>query len=309
MLLLLALFSRFYSAGASTAHGHDAHWGYEADNGPDTWPELCKTGTRQSPININPSFVDYANIPKMHFVNYNRSHAVTLKNNGHSVTATGFEKWPERPYIYGGGLDGVYELVQFHFHWSALDHQGSEHTLGSLSYPLEAHFVHLKKGMTLNESLYSDDGLAVVGVFFAQGNDGRPLRPLERSLQDSYAFGGGAEIHNFLPFEMLPENHQVFYRYNGSLTTPGCNEAVVWTLLAEPVTVTEVQLNRLRKHLSTSGRLLTQNYRPVQPLNGRRVLFRPHNFDLMFASGGAIYQMSKALVGFLSLLLLTASLM
>jgi hypothetical protein len=54
-----------------------------------------------------------------------------------SVTATGFEKWPNRPYIYGGGLDDSYELVQFHFHWSGHDFEGSEHTLGSLSYPLE----------------------------------------------------------------------------------------------------------------------------------------------------------------------------
>jgi hypothetical protein len=54
---------------------------------------------------------------------------------------------------------------------------------------LQMHFVHLKKGLTLNESLYSDDGLAVVGVFFARGNNGRALRPLERSLQDSYAYG------------------------------------------------------------------------------------------------------------------------
>lgn len=124
----------------------------------------------------------------------------------------------------------------------------------------QAHFVHLKKGLTLNESLYTDDGLAVIGVFFGRGNDARPLEPLERPLQDSYAFGkrcyirsslcrrtlrslgSSAEVRAFKPFDMLPENHQVFYRYNGSLTTPGCNEAVVWTLLAEPMSVTETQV-------------------------------------------------------------------
>lgn len=71
-------------AGASTAHGHGEHWGYESHNGPNTWPDICQTGQRQSPIDINPAMVDFANIPKMHFVNYNRSGNVVLKNNGHS---------------------------------------------------------------------------------------------------------------------------------------------------------------------------------------------------------------------------------
>ena len=58
--------------------------------------------------------------------------------------------------------------------------------------------------------------------------------------------GSRAEVQKFSPGHLLPKVVDVFYRYNGSLTTPSCNEAVVWTLLAEPNTVTDRQVIHLR---------------------------------------------------------------
>ena len=42
---------------------------------------------------------------------------------------------------------------------------------------------------------------------------------------------------------LLPANKKDFYRYNGSLTTPLCNEAVVWTVFDSPIKVSQQQVN------------------------------------------------------------------
>lgn len=37
-----------------------------------------------------------------------------------------------------------------------------------------------------------------------------------------------------------------YYRYLGSLTTPSCNEAVVWTVFKEPIEISEELVRFLR---------------------------------------------------------------
>ena len=45
-----------------------------------------------------------------------------------------------------------------------------------------------------------------------------------------------------LDLDILPENVQSFYRYNGSLTTPNCDEVVTWSVFSNPVTMSSAQL-------------------------------------------------------------------
>lgn len=44
---------------------------------------------------------------------------------------------------------------------------------------------------------------------------------------------------------LLPDETDSFYRYSGSLTTPGCQESVTWTLFDSSVQISARQVLRL----------------------------------------------------------------
>lgn len=45
------------------------------------------------------------------------------------------------------------------------------------------------------------------------------------------------------PFEdLLPDSTASFFRYDGSLTTPECNESVIWTVFQTPIAISERQV-------------------------------------------------------------------
>uniref|UniRef100_A0AC34F7P7 Carbonic anhydrase n=1 Tax=Panagrolaimus sp. ES5 TaxID=591445 RepID=A0AC34F7P7_9BILA len=189
------------------------------------------------------------------------------------VTVSGFEKWGEnQPYVFGGGLQHKYKLVQFHLHWAQDHEDGSEHTLGTLHYPAEVHFVHLKEGNSLNQSMHESDGVAVIGAFLTLGVDSAPLAMLDNAFKTMHvpsSKGKDAIVHGYRPRSLLPTQTESFYRYEGSLTTPGCQESLR-------------SLRRIREVMDIQS---DHNVRPVQPLNGRRISFRPSSFDRFHLCG------------------------
>lgn len=42
--------------------------------------------------------------------------------------------------------------------------------------------------------------------------------------------------------ELLPPRLDLFYRYNGSLTTPPCLQGVLWTLFQQPARISPAQV-------------------------------------------------------------------
>ena len=57
-----------------------------------------------------------------------------------------------------------------------------------------------------------------------------------------------------------------YYQYDGSKTTPPCDEPVIWYVIREPKTISQEQVNSL---LALSG---GPNNRPVQPIGSRVII-------------------------------------
>ncbi|XP_023196309.1 carbonic anhydrase-like [Xiphophorus maculatus] len=243
---------------------------------PEHWEALPGShcgGEKQSPIDIVSSIVTIdPNLDNFIFVNFSSQSAIkNITNNGHSVQC---DIEANEVEVSGGGLDGDYSVLQFHFHWDVANHSGSEHALDGHHYPMEMHIVTAKKGVLPNETLNHEDGLAVLGFFIDATEDGNlswPWETFTSYLKDITEEGSSVKVDNITIDDLIGDvDLTKFYRYMGSLTTPYCHEAVVWTLFHEPIKVHK----DLLLHFSTENSI-APNYRPTQPLNGRIITASP----------------------------------
>lgn len=262
-----------------TCRGQD-HWSYEDI---DQWPQLqlgvknqCG-GSYQSPIDIRISST--INAPSLGSVWFSDGYLQQLRNatvinDGHTVMV--MLPAGSNVVISDGGLQGTYKLVQFHFHWGSTSSKGAEHLLNGIQYAMEMHLVHMStRYSTMEQALAQPDGFAVVGVLFDVARNDNPalggivqtLRQMTQQKIKRATLPAGTT-----PASLLPYNTLLHYRYRGSLTTPPCSEAVIWTVFAYLNTISEAQLQAFRAlEGENPGVPLVNNFRPVQPLNGRPV--------------------------------------
>lgn len=143
---------------------------------------------------------------------------------------------------------------------------------------MELHLVHFKKeyGSDITASLAerATDNLAVLGIFFQiQNEDNKALDGMIEALSDITMKDKKTDMKTFALSSLLPRNTDGFYRYPGSLTTPGCNEVVVWTVFKDPIGISTQQMARFRQlQENEAGKAMVDNFRPVQNLNSRQVL-------------------------------------
>ncbi|XP_052801801.1 uncharacterized protein LOC128232340 [Mya arenaria] len=262
-----------------------AEWGYVGDIAPPFWkdliPENVCDGASQSPIDLpqNAAMEYDANLAEFSYHGYENmaTSNISVHNNGHTVQLSILDN--QGTYITGGGLAEQYDALQAHFHWGPTNMEGSEHTFRGHKFPLELHIVHKKRSaMDITAAANMSDGLAVLGFFFdidGYDRDNAALEPLITSLENVRFKGKSRPLNIDFSALMPTTEHSEFYRYNGSLTTPTCNEAVVWTVFENKNTLSTRQMAAFRtlyeNEEGQTAHKMTMNYRPVQDIRRRTV--------------------------------------
>ncbi|EDV29390.1 uncharacterized protein TRIADDRAFT_18497, partial [Trichoplax adhaerens] len=250
--------------------------------GPKTWPQCFQAcnGYLQSPINIAYSEIQYIKGLTIDLFGFEETITQTLLllNNGHTaqVNIGGHTT----PSIYSPLTKGRYRLVQFHYHWGPDNSVGSETFLNNLQYPLEEHIVFANmRYKDFFEAANSSDGLAVLSNLYKVGKYNSGLNPVISNLKYVRYQGQSHSFSGLKIRSIVDEDDARFFAFNGSLTTPPCSENVAWHVMAEPLELSQAQLEEFRKLYSTNNTVGTQNlvlieknFRPIQMLNGRSIL-------------------------------------
>ncbi|XP_078456154.1 carbonic anhydrase 14-like [Lampetra fluviatilis] len=276
--ICLVLNGRF----ADSATG-EPHWSYTGPHGQEHWKEtypICG-GDNQSPVDVRTDATRLVpDLPPVSVLGYDAPSQTTynMTNNGHTL----FVKLPPGMEMSGGGLPWRYEAVQFHLHWGSVGRQrGSEHYVDGVQYAAEIHIVHFNKEKykSMDEAMKKVDGLAVLGVLVEVGpRDNEVFTVLMKELGKVKYSGQQTVVQAFSLLSLLPKELGHFFRYNGSLTTPGCDETVTWTLLHKPIEVSVAQLTTLTTGLTSTeasapvASTLENNFRFPQPLGQRKIL-------------------------------------
>nr|XP_033813185.1 carbonic anhydrase 15-like isoform X2 [Geotrypetes seraphini] len=205
-----------------------------------------------------------------------------LMNNGHSVLVQlEGETVIWNMNISGGGLPNIFQVLQFHFHWGSPTSNGSEHTVGGNQYPMELHIVHLSvKYQSIADAMKDPSGLAVLGFFFTIAEADNPnYNTILAGLKNVSSEGNFVDLEpTFRLDSLLPSTNKLtrYYRYQGSLTTPDCEEAVIWTVFEDTIPISCAQLKVFMDtvHFGAIGETpvkMRNNFRPPQPLKNRKV--------------------------------------
>ncbi len=237
------------------------------------WPQQCQ-GSQQSPIDFPSDTSNFIalNSTRILFSSYNTLANVSLEVLPFAKFAAKNDHMGEL-YFEKNGLIYKYLLNEIHFHYR------TEHTFGGEESDLEMHMVHTKdtdfffqKNPLITEDPDSRNQKLVIAVIFdrnatSSNADGSK----ENSFISKLKFDS-LETIDPIDLNEFARRDRLFLHYEGSLTTPSCNEIVNWIVMTEFEAISEEQLNNFYELINSNG-YPNGNHRTVQPLNGRPIYY------------------------------------
>ena len=261
--------------------------------GTSKWRGLCNAANsrRQSPIELHVNLQDYFNelVPSNYDFRMSDAYgdeftSFYMQNDGHSIQLSLLESESKKLQIsYDSEGKHLYQFFRVHFHWGATNDGGSEHRVkGSSNYVMEMHVVHWSlKYESLEQALEAvedPESVSVIGVFVElckakqESAFGQILKHVETvgnlPSEESALIAQPLSLRPFFPKKSLDH-----FSYQGSLTSPGCAEAVKWTVMEESICINQEELDAFRKVQTHESRPLDRNHRPVQAVGDRQIHF------------------------------------
>jgi carbonic anhydrase len=231
--------------------------------GPDRWGEVCEgaysvcgKGLLQSPIDIDMmTIVAKKYSPQARpLLNAYKASDVIFKNTGRGLELEGAMGTLQCGTKASEDGAKMYSAVAVHFH------SPSEHTRRGESFPLEIQIVHQA------DNTKGAEDLVVLSFLFEHVNEDTPESPFLRSLMDNIPEFMEETSVKGLDLNLLDGFRSSYVRYQGSVTTPPCEESVQYMVMSQVQPATSKQLEAFRMAIGAIG-----NARPTQPIAGRQV--------------------------------------
>jgi carbonic anhydrase len=215
---------------------------YEAGlHGPDSWGGVCKMGGAQSPVDITKTEkMPSPPLAELEF-HYQSADLDMVSDCNHYLIRARF---PDNQWLKVSRKP--YRLSEIDFH------QPGENAVKGNRSPMSLQLVHLSP----------EANLLIIEVPIVAGKE----NPVIKTLWEHIPEPGKEQVTRGLKInamDLLPANHG-YYSYRGSLTSPTCNEGVLWFVLKNPIEMSEAQIAEYKKHYHDTAR-------PLQPLGERPV--------------------------------------